>query len=143
MQYNTVVSAVMKMLNALIDTAATRDAVSDALLRESTGILLRVLYPIAPHIAHELWRELGFESGQCDLLDAPWPQPDAGALQADTVELVVQVNGKRRGAISVPHDADAGSIESAAVADEAVRRHLTGPVRKIVIVPGKLVNVVV
>jgi len=143
MQYNTVVSAVMKMLNALIDTAATRDAVSDALLRESTGILLRVLYPIAPHIAHELWRELGFESGQCDLLDAPWPQPDAVALQADTVELVVQVNGKRRGAISVPHDADAGSIESAAVADEAVRRHLTGPVRKIVIVPGKLVNVVV
>jgi leucyl-tRNA synthetase len=143
MQYNTVVSAVMKMLNVLAELPGGRDAATDAALHEATGILLRVLYPIAPHIAHELWRELGFEARLGDLLDAPWPQADAAALQADTIELVVQVNGKRRAAIGVPAAADRGAIEAAVLADENVRRHLTGPVKKIVVVPGKLVNVVV
>jgi leucyl-tRNA synthetase len=139
MQYNTVVSAVMKMLNALSD-AGERDG---ALLRESLGILLRVLYPIAPHIAHALWGELGFGGGLGNLLDAPWPRPDPGALQMDVIEWVVQVNGKLRGSIRIPAGADRPAIESAVLADASIRRHLTGAVKKVVIVPGKLVNVVV
>jgi len=151
MQYNTVVSAAMKMLNAMAEsgpasgTAADPCAVAQAgpLLRESLGILLRVLYPIAPHITHELWTELGFAARVGDLLDAPWPQADAQALRAATTELIVQVNGKRRSAVSVPADADDSAIESAVLADETTRRYLTGPVKMFKIVPGRLVNVVV
>jgi len=143
MQYNTVVSAVMKMLNALTDAAGEPSGQSGALLRESLGILLRVLYPIAPHIAHVLWTELGFAAALGDLLDAPWPEADPAALQADQIELVVQVNGKLRGSIQVPAGAERAAIEAAVLADPVIRRYLTGPVRKIVIVPGKLVNAVV
>ena len=143
MHYNTVVSAVMKMLHAMADAAGQPSAQTGALLRESLGILLRVLYPIAPHIAHVLWCELGFADALGDLLDAPWPGPDPAALQADQIELVVQVNGKLRGSIQVPATAEQGAIEAAVLADPVIRRYLTGPVRKIVIVPGKLVNAVV
>ncbi len=141
LQYNTVVSAVMKMLNALAEPHA--EAGGAALLREGVGILLRVLYPIAPHIAHVLWCELGFAAQLGDLLDAPWPQADAGALACDQIELVVQVNGKRRSAVRVASGADASAIEAIVLADEATRRYLTGPVKKVHIVPGRLVNVVV
>jgi leucyl-tRNA synthetase len=139
MQYNTVVSAVMKMLNALGGEAS---AAAGALLRESLGILLRVLYPIAPHIAHALWGELGFGREFGDLLDAPWPRPDGGALRAEQIELVVQVNGKLRSSIRVAAGADRAAIESAVLADETTRRYLTQPPKKIIVVPGKLVNVV-
>jgi leucyl-tRNA synthetase len=142
-QYNTVVSAVMKMLNALADQGAAPSASSDAVLRESLGILLRVLYPIAPHITHALWGELGFGGEFGELLDAPWPKPDPDALKADMIELVVQVNGKLRGSVRVPASADRAAIESAVLAQESVQRYVTGPIRKTVIVPGKLVNVVV
>ena len=142
-QYNTVVSAVMKMLNALADAGGSNAAQSGALLRESLGILLRVLYPIAPHISHALWLKLGFVPELGDLLDAPWPGPDPAALQMDVIELVVQVNGKLRGSIRIPAGADRPAIESAVLADASIRRHLTGAVKKVVIVPGKLVNVVV
>ena len=145
MQYNTVVSAVMKMLNALTEPHRASEPTAGstgALLRECLGILLRVLYPIAPHIAHALWVELGFAARLGELLDAPWPQADPNALQADQVTLVVQVNGRLRGAIQVAAGADRAAIEAAVLADPAIGRHLTGPVRKIVIVPGKLVNVV-
>jgi leucyl-tRNA synthetase len=141
-QYNTVVSAVMKMLNALGDAGGATSPQAAALLRESLGILLRVLYPIAPHITHALWGELGFAAALGELLDAPWPRPDAAALQADVIELVVQVNGKHRGSIRVPAEADRAAIEVAVLAEPALQRYLTGPVKKIVIVPGKLVNVV-
>jgi leucyl-tRNA synthetase len=142
-QYNTVVSAAMKMLNALADAAAATSTLPDALLRESLGILLRVLYPIAPHIAHALWGELAFTAELGELLDAPWPRPDPAALKADMIELVVQVNGKLRGSIRVPAEADRTAIESAVLAQASIQRYLTGPIRKTVIVPGKLVNVVV
>jgi leucyl-tRNA synthetase len=142
-QYNTVVSAVMKMLNTLADSKAETSAPSDAVLRESLAILLRVLYPIAPHITHALWGELGFEADFGELLDAPWPKADADALKADVIELVVQVNGKHRGSIQVPAEADRAAIEPAILGDPAIRRHLTGPIKKLVIVPGRLVNVVV
>jgi leucyl-tRNA synthetase len=141
MQYNTVVSAAMKMFNAIDD--ARLESPDAALARECFGILLRVLYPIAPHLAHALWTELGYARAAGEILDAPWPQPDPAALVADEIELVVQVNGKLRGAITVAAGADRAAIEAAALASAEVQRFLEGrPVKKVVVVPGKLVNVV-
>ena len=95
MQYNTVVSGAMKMLNAL--EGFKGDA--PAALREGCGILLRVLYPPVRTLTCGLWRELGYAAAHGDLLDAPWPQVDEAALQQDEIELMLQVNGKLRGAI--------------------------------------------
>jgi leucyl-tRNA synthetase len=143
-QYNTVVSATMKMLNALEDAGLDDSPGAVALAREGTGILLRVLYPIAPHIAHALWTGLGFAAAYGDLLDAPWPQAEEAALQQDEIELVVQVNGKLRGAIRVPAAADQRAVEQAALADANVQKFVAGQaVKRVVVVPNKLVNVVV
>jgi leucyl-tRNA synthetase len=137
-QFNTVVSACMSMvnvLNKLDDTPA-----GNAVLREGIGIVLRLLAPIAPHITHHLWRELGYGE---DILSAGWPQVDEEALACDTIELVVQVNGKVRGRVQVPAEADRERIEAAAQANENVARFIEGKtVRKIIVVPGKLVNIV-
>ncbi|HEY6926515.1 MAG TPA: leucine--tRNA ligase, partial [Steroidobacteraceae bacterium] len=142
MQYNTVVSATMKMLNALDGARAHRDG--GPVLREGLGILLRTLYPIAPHITHALWTELGFARELGDLLDAPMPQPAPEALRQDELELVVQVNGKLRGRVVVAAGASEAAIEAAALANEQVRKFVGDkPVRKVIVVPGKLVNVVV
>jgi leucyl-tRNA synthetase len=144
MQYNTVVSAAMKMLNAIEDTPLDDSAAALAVLRESLSILLRTLYPLAPHIAHALWIELGFAAELGEILDAPWPQADAAALQQDEIELVVQVNGKLRSTIRVPAAADKVAIERAAIADAGVQKYVAGQaVKRVVVVPGKLVNVVV
>jgi leucyl-tRNA synthetase len=140
-QYNTVVSATMKMLNAL-DTAAEHPAAAP-LLREGVSILLRTLYPMTPHVAHVLWVELGYAKQLGDLLDAPMPQPAQDALQQDELELVVQVNGKLRGRVIVAAQADETAIKEAALADEHVRKFVDKPVRKIIYVKGKLVNIVV
>jgi leucyl-tRNA synthetase len=142
MQFNTVVSAAMKMLNTL--EAAKAEPAAEALLREGTGILLRTLYPIAPHITHALWVELGLAGELGDLLDAPLPQPADEALLREELELVVQVNGKLRGRVTVAANAGEEAVKTAALADERVRKFIGGsPVRKIVVVRGKLVNVVV
>ena len=138
LQYNTVVSACMKMLNTL-DAATAADTAG---VTEGMGILLRVLYPVAPHITHALWKELGFDGVHGPLIDAPWPQVDPLALARDEIELMVQVNGKLRGAIRVPADADDAAIEALALADENVRKFVTTPPKKVVVVPGRLVNVV-
>jgi leucyl-tRNA synthetase len=115
-----------------------------SLLREGTGILLRTLYPIAPHIAHTLWVELGFTQELGDLLDAPMAQPAEDALRQDELELVVQVSGKLRGRVTVAANASKEAIEAAALADPHVQKFVEGkPVRKVIIVPGKLVNIVV
>ncbi|MGE5161599.1 MAG: class I tRNA ligase family protein, partial [Betaproteobacteria bacterium] len=112
--------------------------------REGLGILLRVLYPIAPHITHVLWQELGFAAALGDLLDAPWPAADEEALRQDEIELVVQVNGKLRGAIRVPAAADKSAVEQAALADPAVQKFVAGAaVKRVVVVPDKLVNLVI
>nr|WP_288119552.1 leucine--tRNA ligase [Thiomonas sp.] len=143
MQYNTVVSGAMKLLNAL-ESAAPRCAGMPAVLREGYGILLRVLYPATPHIAHALWQELGYATEFGDLLDAPWPRVDEAALIQDEVELVLQVNGKLRGALKVPATADKAAIEAAALASPEFAKHAEGrPAKKVVVVPGRLVNVVV
>jgi leucyl-tRNA synthetase len=144
MQYNTVVSAAMKMLNALDDAKLGNSAAETAVLKESLGILLRTLYPIAPHITHALWNALGFVRQHGEILDAPWPQADEAALITDEIELVVQVNGKLRGQIRVPAKADKAAVEAAALADANVQKFIAGQaVKKLVVVPGKLVNVVV
>ncbi len=142
LQYNTVVSGAMKLLNALED--AKLDAQDGAALREGTSILLRTLYPVAPHISHALWQALGFAAELGDLLDAPWPVVDEAALVQDEIELVLQVNGKLRGAIKVEAGADRASIEAAALANpECIKFSEGKSAKKIIIVPGRLVNVVV
>ncbi len=139
-QFNTVVSGGMKILNALNRIEAGANAHAAAVRREGSSILLRLLSPIAPHLAHALWRELGHGE---DVLNAAWPEPDAAALARSLVTLVVQVNGKLRGQIQVPVDADRAAIEQAAQTEPNVQRFIEGrPIRKIVVVPGKLVNVV-
>ena len=139
-QFNTVVSATMKMLNAL-ERAAGAQPAQRALVLEGMSILLRVLAPITPHITHALWREL--KHGE-DLLTAPWPEFDPGALAAAEIELVLQVNGKLRGNIRVAADADRATIEKLALDNANVRKHVGDQaVKKVVVVPGRLVNIVV
>jgi leucyl-tRNA synthetase len=135
LQFNTVASACMKMLNAL------EKAPSDPHAREGFGILLRVLSPIAPHIAHALWIELGYGE---DILKAAWPEPLEEALVQDEQELMLQVNGKLRGSIHVKVGADRTAIEATALASEAAQKFMEGkPAKKVVVVPGRLVNIVV
>jgi leucyl-tRNA synthetase len=144
MQYNTVVSGAMKMLNALDDFKGDGSAGDHAALAEGFGILLRCIYPATPHIAHTLWTELGYAATTGDLLDAPWPQADEAALKRDEIELVLQVNGKLRGSITVPANADKASIEAAALASEAFVKQAEGAApKKVIVVPGRLVNVVI
>ena len=144
LQYNTVVSGAMKMLNALESFKGDGSRGDNAALAEGFSKLLRALYPVTPHITHVLWQQLGFAAVQGELLDAPWPRVDPEALRQDEVELVLQVNGKLRGAILVPADAAREDIEKAALASEAFAKHAAGAaVRKGVVVPGRLVTVVV
>jgi leucyl-tRNA synthetase len=141
MQYNTVVSAAMKMLNALEEAKAQPGM--DPVLLESLSILIRVLYPVAPHMTTQLWSDLGYEKTHGPLLDAPWPQVDTAALEQSEVTLAVQVNGKLRAEIVVPQGADDAAIGGAAMAHEQVRKFTDGLAAHVVkIVPGKLVSIV-
>ena len=144
MQYNTVVSGAMKMINALEDFKAMDSAGAQVALIEGFGILLRCLYPATPHLAHTLWAELGYAGHLGDMLDAPWPQVDASALVQDEIELVLQINGKLRGAVVVPAAADKSAIEAAALASDVFKNFAAGaPAKKVIVVPGRLVNIVV
>ena len=145
-QFNTVASASMKLLNALhlcvtsIDNEAPAGSLPLA-LHEGIGILIRVLYPITPHIAHGLWTSLGYAG---ELMDAAWPEVDPGALEQDEIEIVLQVNGKLRGHVNAPKAAGRAELEAIALVHEAVLRHLDGRTpKKIIVVPGRLINVVV
>ncbi len=144
LQYNTVVSGAMKMLNAIED-AKLGDAPADAaVLKEAFGMLLRALYPAAPHITHALWGDLGYDAAHGEIIRAPWPQVDEAALVQDEIELVLQVSGKLRGAIRVPAGAERHVIEAVALASPDFIRFAEGkPAKKVVIVPGRLVNVVI
>ena len=144
MQYNTVASGAMKLLNALEGFKAAGLASTPAALREGFGILLRALYPACPHITWVLWRDLGYAAAHGDLLDAPWPAVDEAALVQDQIELVLQVNGKLRGAITVPAGADQATIEAAALANPDFIKFANGAaVKRVIVVKGRLVNVVV
>ncbi|HYG32300.1 MAG TPA: leucine--tRNA ligase [Methylophilaceae bacterium] len=139
-QFNTVASAGMKMLNAL--EKLPRDTDWQAVAHEGMSILLRMLSPIAPHITQTLWKELGYGD---NILAAAWPEPAESALIQDEIELVVQVNGKLRGSITVARTADKSAIEQQAVSQPFVQKFLEdgASVRKIIVVPNKLVNIVV
>ncbi|WP_455220442.1 leucine--tRNA ligase [Kaarinaea lacus] len=144
-QFNTVIAAAMKMVNSLQPVTEKlredADESSQAVYSEAMDILLRLLSPIVPHITHTLWLAVGNSS---DILDAAWPTPDEKALIRETIELVVQVNGKLRGKVSVPASADKQQIEALAMQDDNVQRHLEGKtVRKVIVVPGRLLNIVV
>ncbi len=140
MQYNTVVSGAMKLLNALEGFKGNAPAV----LREGFGILLRALYPACPHTTWVLWQELGYGKEIGELLDAPWPQVDEAALVQERIELMLQVNGKLRGAIQVPADADKAAIEAAALASPDFQKFSQGlAIKKVIVIAGRLVNVVV
>jgi leucyl-tRNA synthetase len=146
MQYNTVVSGAMKLLNALEGFKAEAGSASDAAaMREGFGILLRTLYPATPHIAQQLWSELDYAPLQGELLDAPWPAVDPAALVQDELELMLQINGKLRGAVRVPAGASKEEIEKLTLASEAFRKNAPAGavVKRVVVVPGRLVNVVV
>jgi leucyl-tRNA synthetase len=138
--FNTAIAAIMELLNAVgrfSDTSAAGNAVRQEALR----IAILVLAPITPHVCHALWQALGSTTA---LVDERWPAADAAALAQDTHEIVVQVNGKLRGRISVAVNADEAAVRAAALADERVRKFVADkPVRRVIVVPGKLVNVVV
>jgi leucyl-tRNA synthetase len=150
-QYNTVVSAAMKMLNILepVKLGEGKDsshAIRPAVLRECIGILLRMLYPVVPHLTHRLWIEMGYadDNGNDFILDAPWPTVDEAALVKTEIDLVLQVNGKLRGAITVAADASKEAIEAAALQSDIVLKALNGgSPKKVIVVPGRLVNIVV
>ncbi len=140
-QFNTVASATMKMLNALEKLQKDQESDWQTVAQEGFSILLRLLSPIAPHITQTLWKELGYGE---DILAASWPQPEESALVQDEIELVIQVNGKLRGNMTVARTAEKSAIESMAVAHPAIQKYLEGvQVRKIIVVPNKLVNIVV
>ncbi len=139
--YNTVVASAMELLNALdkFDPDKNRDCA--AVSRDSLLILNKILAPITPHIAHRLWLELG-EPG--DIIDAAWPCVDRDAIASDTVRLMIQVNGKLRSEITVPAASTRREIEESAIADEKARKFIhRNAIKKVIVVPGKLVNIVV
>jgi leucyl-tRNA synthetase len=138
--FNTAVAACMELVNTLSRFDAS-DAGSRAVMRESLVALLQVLSPIVPHIAHALWQTLGCDGA---VIDATWPLADDSARVTDQLLMVVQVNGKLRSQISVPRAADQAAVIATALADDNVRKFLGDqPIRKQIVVPGKLVNFVV
>ncbi len=141
LQFNTVISGCMKLMNLL--EKLPDDAQRPALAAEGLGLLLRVLYPACPHITWVLWQELGFAARHGDLLDAPWPEVDDTALVQDELSLMLQVNGKLRGALKVPAEADNAAIEAAALASPDFIKFAQGAaIKKVIVVPGRLVNIV-
>jgi leucyl-tRNA synthetase len=144
MQYNTVVSGCMKALNALEGFTPSGDVNDNVAMTEGLSLLLRMLYPACPHTTDQIWQALGYATAHGDLLDTSWPTVDDAALVQDEIELVLQINGKLRGSLTVDAKADKGAIEALARASETVQRYAEGnPIKKVVVVPGRLVNVVV
>jgi leucyl-tRNA synthetase len=138
--FNTAIASVMELLNT-VAKHTQRSAQDRSVIQEALDIAVLALSPIVPHVTHALWRELGHATA---LIDEPWMTVDAAALETSTIELVVQVNGKLRARISVAADADDGAAREAALADPNVQKFVgAAAVRKVIVVPGKLVNVVV
>ncbi|WP_027591151.1 leucine--tRNA ligase [Pseudomonas sp. RL] len=138
-KFNTAIAQVMTLMNVL-EKASTASEQDRALVQEGLETVALLLAPITPHICHELWKQLGKEG---DIIDAAWPSVDESALVQDNLTLVVQVNGKLRGQIEVPASASREEVEAAARANENVLRFTEGlTIRKVIVVPGKLVNIV-
>lgn len=142
-QFNTVVSGCMKILNLIAkipDAQPDKIDIKEIITHRSFSLLLRLLAPITPHITHQLWSDLDYEGA---LLTAEWPKSSPIVFKAETIELVVQVNGKLRSRVRVPHDADQAAIENSVKDDNKVQQALNGKaIKKMIMVPGKLVNIV-
>lgn len=138
-KFNTAIAQVMTVMNVLEKAPQTTEQ-DRALLQEGLETVALVLAPITPHISHELWNQLGHVGA---IIDAPWPVLDESALVQDTLQLVIQVNGKLRGQIDMPAGASREEVEAAARVNENVLRFTEGlTIRKVIVVPGKLVNIV-
>ncbi len=138
-KFNTAIAQVMTLMNVLEKAPQDNDQ-QRALIQEGLETVALLLAPITPHICHELWQELGHEEA---IIDASWPVVDESALVQDSLTLVIQVNGKLRGQIEVPADASREAVEAAARSNENVQRFTEGlTIRKVIVVPGKLVNIV-
>ena len=137
-QLNTAISELMKLSNAL--NAADLQTLSPGVLQEALSVLVRLLAPFAPHLAEEFWSGLG---GDGSIHQQSWPEVDAKALVLDSIDLVIQIKGKVRGSIKVPADADKATLETLALASDVARKWLEGAApRRVIVVPGKLVNLV-
>jgi leucyl-tRNA synthetase len=138
--FNTAIAAVMELMNTLAKFE-DRSETGRAIVQETLELVVQMLAPIVPHATHALWQALGHAD---PLIDRRWPEPDASALVQDTLEIVVQINGKLRGRVTVAADASEDAIRKTALADPNVHKWVEGkPIRKVIIVKGKLVNVVV
>jgi leucyl-tRNA synthetase len=140
--FNTAIAAVMGLVNdtyKFVDQCESE--LDNALVSEALNTIVLMLNPVVPHVCHALWQHLGHEQA---VIDAPWPEVDKSALKQSTVLVVLQVNGKLRAKIEVDKDIDRDSLQALALENEAVQRYTSeGEVRKVIVVPGKLVNVVV
>ena len=138
--FNTAIAAVIELLNA-VQRFNDASAQGRAVRQEALEVAVLVLSPITPHVCHALWQALGKSTA---LIDERWPAADPLALAQETHEIVVQVNGKLRSHVSVPVEADEATVRAAALADERVQKFVAGrAVRRVIVVPGKLVNVVI
>jgi leucyl-tRNA synthetase len=138
--FNTAIAAVMELLNAMA-RFDDRSPQGRAVMQEALETVVIVLSPVVPHACHALWSALGHATA---VVDERWPEADPAALERDTLELVVQVNGKLRARIQVPADAGEDTVREAALADPNVQRYVEGrPLRKFIYVPGRLANLVV
>lgn len=137
--FNTAIAATMELVNAVSRFDDTSEQ-GLAVAREAMNVTIQILSPIVPHITHALWHQLGHTTA---IIDAPWPAIDDTALTRDVLDIVVQINGKRRAQLELPADADSDVLEREALANENVQRHLESKaIRKVIVVPGKLVNIV-
>ena len=137
--FNTAIAAIMELCNELGKLDSDNEQ-SPAVAAEALHAVVLMLCPIVPHISHNLWQALG---GEGEVLNASWPTVDEAALTRDSIEIVVQVNGKVRAKMEVAADADKAALEALAVAQDNVQRFLQGvTVRKVIVIPGKLVNIV-
>ncbi|MDP1559522.1 MAG: leucine--tRNA ligase [Nitrosomonas sp.] len=138
--FNTAIASVMELMNSLAKLPGT-DPATRHLMQEALENMVRLLSPIVPHICHKLWQEL---KPGTELLDQPWPEPDNTALVQDEIKLIVQVNGKLRGQISITKDTEAVEIERIAINNEDVQKFIAGKtMKKLIVVPGRLVNIVI
>ena len=144
LQYNTVASGAMKLLNELENVCKTDVTALGKALPEAISVLLRVLYPIVPHIATHLWNELGYVQSCGELIDAPWANVDESALERNDITYMVQVNGKLRDQLTAPKTADNAALQTLALELAHVQKFMEGkPIKKFIVVPNKLINIVV
>lgn len=138
--FNTAIAAIMELMNAVAKVTDDSQQ-ARAVTQEALEIVVLMLSPITPHISHALWQQLGHDEA---VVNVAWPEVDASAMVQDKVELMVQVNGKLRSKLSVAADANKETIEALALADENVQRFIDGhDIRKVIVVPGRLINIVV